>query len=70
MTEPVATYPSTPRQREFIKAVAKVLNISESDLDTEAETMFGSTIATLNRRDASIMIERLQKRRQQPEVKS
>jgi hypothetical protein len=54
---------ATPRQVQFISAIARELGISESDLRTESESSFGRDVSALNRRDASIFIERLQQRR-------
>ncbi len=54
---------ATPRQVQFIGAIARELGISESDLRTESESSFGRDVSALNRRDASIFIERLQQRR-------
>jgi uncharacterized protein YbdZ (MbtH family) len=54
---------ATPRQVQFISAIARELGISDSDLRTESESSFGRDVSSLNRRDASIFIERLQQRR-------
>jgi len=57
--------PATPKQLQFISSIARELNITDESLHLEAQASFGSEIADLNRRDASILIERLQQRRQQ-----
>jgi len=57
--------PATSKQLQFISSIARELSLSDESLHLEAQASFGSEIADLNRRDASILIERLQQRRQQ-----
>jgi hypothetical protein len=54
---------ATPRQVQFIAAIARELGMSDSDLRSESDDAFGRDVSALNRRDASIFIERLQQRR-------
>lgn len=54
---------STPRQMQFIAAIARELGMSEAQLREESESSFGRDVSQLNRRDASVFIERLQQRR-------
>lgn len=54
---------ATPRQKDFIQALAKELGLTPSALDAESKITFGGTVDELNRRDASIFVERLTKRR-------
>ena len=55
--------PATARQHGFIEAMARELGISDDALKLEVESSFGSSVTGLNRRDASVLIERLQQRR-------
>lgn len=55
--------PATARQHGFIEAMARELGISDDALKLEVESSFGSAVTGLNRRDASVLIERLQQRR-------
>lgn len=55
----------TPRQREFIFAIARELGLSVEQIEAESSQSFSKSIGNLNRRDASIFIERLQQRRQE-----
>lgn len=57
--------PATTKQLQFISSIARELNLSDESLHLEAQSSFGSEIADLTRRDASVLIERLQQRRQQ-----
>lgn len=55
--------PITPRQVNFIQAIAREIGLAESDLENESQEQFGKRLAELSRKDASTMIERLQVRR-------
>lgn len=57
--------PATPKQLQFISAIARELNISDESLHLESQASFGKAMPDLSRRDASILIERLQQRRLQ-----
>lgn len=54
---------ATPRQVQFIAAIARELGMSEEELRAESSQSFSRDVSALNRRDASIFIERLQTRR-------
>jgi hypothetical protein len=60
-----AGQPATSKQLQFISSIARELNLSDESLHLEAQSSFGTEIADLSRRDASVLIERLQQRRQQ-----
>jgi hypothetical protein len=60
-----APQPATSKQLQFISSIARELNLSDESLHLEAQSSFGTDMADLSRRDASILIERLQQRRQQ-----
>lgn len=60
-----APQPATSKQLQFISSIARELNLSDESLHLEAQSSFGAAVAELSRRDASILIERLQQRRQQ-----
>ena len=55
--------PATVRQHGFIDALVRELNITEDALKLEVESSFGTPVSGLSRRDASVLIERLQQRR-------
>ncbi len=55
--------PATARQHGFIDALVRELSISEDALKLEVESSFGTQVSGLSRRDASVLIERLQQRR-------
>jgi hypothetical protein len=55
--------PATARQHGFIDALVRELSISEDALKLEVESSFGTPVSGLSRRDASVLIERLQQRR-------
>ncbi len=55
--------PITPRQVNFIQAIAREIGLGESDLEHEAQEQFGKRLTELDRKNASVMIERLQVRR-------
>jgi hypothetical protein len=57
------TQPITPRQVNFIQAIAREIGLDESDLENETQEQFGKRLTELDRKDASTMIERLQVRR-------
>jgi len=55
--------PATTRQHGFIDALVRELSITEDALKLEVESSFGTPVSGLSRRDASVLIERLQQRR-------
>src|SRR6478735_10754706 len=55
--------PAPARQHGFIEALMNDLSMSLDQLTVEVESSFGCAVAALNRRDASVLIERLQQRR-------
>ncbi len=55
--------PATPRQLKFIQAIAREAGLSDEELQTESERVYGKPVADLDRRDASAFIDRLQARR-------
>jgi len=55
--------PATARQHGFIEALVRELSITEDALKLEVESSFGTAVSGLSRRDASVLIERLQQRR-------
>jgi hypothetical protein len=59
------TQPATSKQLQFISSIARELNITDESLELEAQSSFAASVVDLSRRDASILIERLQQRRQQ-----
>jgi hypothetical protein len=54
---------ATERQLKFIKAVAREAGLDEQELETWTQELYGETVDRLNRRDASALIEALQRRR-------
>jgi hypothetical protein len=55
--------PVTERQLKFINAIARDKGLTAEDVDAEVEQLFGkATIAEMDRRDASILIDSLQSR--------
>jgi hypothetical protein len=58
-----AAQPATARQHSFIGALQTELDISDDALKLECEASFGCKRGELSRRDASVLIERLQQRR-------
>ncbi|HEY8600077.1 MAG TPA: recombinase RecT [Thermomicrobiales bacterium] len=55
--------PATQRQVRFIFAIGKEAGLDDLTVDTRAQEMFGGTVEQLNRRDAVLLIEALQRRR-------
>jgi hypothetical protein len=55
--------PATARQHGFIDALVRELSITDDALKLEVESSFGTPVSGLSRRDASVLIERLQQRR-------
>jgi hypothetical protein len=63
--------PVTPRQLKFIQAIAREKGLSDDELNSEIERVYGkATVAELDRRDASAFIDRLQARRPVTELAS
>lgn len=63
MNPAVATDPAGATQHRFIEAIALDLGITNEALELEVQSSFGCSVTGLNRRDASVLIERLQQRR-------
>jgi hypothetical protein len=59
------TTPATSKQLQFISSIARELNLTDESLELEAQSSFAASVHDLSRRDASILIERLQQRRRQ-----
>lgn len=56
--------PVTPRQLKFIQAIAREKGMSDDELNDEIGRVYGhTTVAELDRRDASAFIDRLMARR-------
>jgi hypothetical protein len=56
---PAAHQGATPRQLKYIEVAAKEKGISDEDLDAEVQSLYGKSVAQLDRRSASALIERL-----------
>ncbi|HET7036651.1 MAG TPA: hypothetical protein VFI42_13285 [Thermomicrobiaceae bacterium] len=56
---------ATPKQIKFLYAIAREAGLSDEDLNTESQELYGKPVDALPRRDASALIERLQQRRAQ-----
>ena len=54
---------ATPRQLQYLAAVAREAGFAEQDIDLRAQTAFGHGVAHLSRREASTLIEQLQAER-------
>lgn len=54
---------ATERQVKFIFAVAREAGLDEQELTTWSQELYGNEVSMLNRRDASTLIEALQRRR-------
>lgn len=54
---------ATERQIKFIHAIAREAGLDEGELESWSEELYGVGISALNRRDASALIEQLQRRR-------
>lgn len=61
---------ATPRQLKFIQAIAREHGMSDDEVESEVEQLYGRPVAQLDRRDASAFIERLQSRRHVTELAS
>lgn len=55
--------PATERQQKFIRAIGHEAGLEESELETWCQELYNCDLATINRRDASALIEALQRRR-------
>lgn len=58
-----ATQRATERQVKFIHAIAREAGLDEAELDAWSQELYGQGVDELNRRDASALIEALQRRR-------
>jgi len=58
-----ATQRATERQVKFIFAIAREAGLDEQELTTWSQELYGQEVSQLNRRDASTLIEALQRRR-------
>lgn len=54
---------ATERQVKFIFAIAREAGLDEQELTTWSQELYGQEVGALNRRDASTLIEALQRRR-------
>jgi len=54
---------ATERQVKFIRAIAREAGLDEQELADWAQELYGQAVDQLNRRDASTLIEALQRRR-------
>ena len=54
---------ATERQMKFIHAIAREAGLDEQELANWSQELYGQEVAQLNRRDASSLIEALQRRR-------
>ena len=54
---------ATERQIKFIHAIAREAGLDEGELESWSEELYGVGVNALNRRDASALIEQLQRRR-------
>jgi hypothetical protein len=54
---------ATERQVKFIFAIAREAGLDEQELTTWSQELYGQEVGQLNRRDASTLIEALQRRR-------
>ena len=54
---------ATERQVKFIFAIAREAGLDEQELNTWSQELYNQEVAQLNRRDASTLIEALQRRR-------
>jgi hypothetical protein len=55
--------PATERQQQMIQEAAQAVNLTPGTLEAECKVTFGTAVADLNRRDAQLMLDRLNKRR-------
>lgn len=58
-----STQRATERQVKFIQAIAREAGLDEQELTTWSQELYGQEVSQLNRRDASTLIESLQRRR-------
>lgn len=58
-----ATQPATERQVKFIQAIAREAGLDETELEAWSQELYDMGVDRLNRRDASALIEALQRRR-------
>jgi len=58
-----ATQRATERQVKFIFAIAREAGLDEQELNTWSQELYSQEVSQLNRRDASALIEALQRRR-------
>lgn len=66
--------PATARQVKFIYAIGREANLDQPAVDTLARGLFGGDVDRLNRRDAALLIEEVQRQRnegyQRPQAES
>jgi hypothetical protein len=53
---------ATPKQVKFLYAIAREAGLSDEELNERAQELYGKPVESLPRRDASALIERLQRR--------
>lgn len=54
---------ATERQVKFIHAIAREAGLDDNELESWSQELYGQPVAALNRRDASALIDALQRRR-------
>ena len=60
---PAQLQQATERQVKFIHAIAREAGLDEAELESWSQELYGMGVNALNRRDASALIEALQRRR-------
>lgn len=53
---------ATPKQVKFLFAIAREAGLSDDELNERAQELYGNPVQSLSRRDASALIDRLQRR--------
>lgn len=61
---------ATPRQINYVRAIAHEVGLTDEELNEEVTERFGTTVEELGRRDASVLIEQLQQRRDAAHIAS
>ena len=61
---------ATPRQINYVRAIAHEVGLTDDELNEEVTERFGTTVEELGRRDASVLIEQLQQRRDAAHIAS
>lgn len=61
---------ATQRQIRYVQAIGREAGLSDAEIDAEARRSFGIGLEELTRRDASVLIDQLQTRRQDVDIAS